>query len=126
MEGKEIKIGLYCYEMDYTHTIYLYFESKKEYQDIFLNLIDKAKESDSIDYTVVKVPQGTIECNRHFVKDYKEDRKYRVTIKSATAEIDHVIFKFKDDDSQRVPRYDTRYIKDIELTFRNVDCREKI
>ena len=28
MEGKEIKIGLYCYEEDYTHTIYLYYEGE--------------------------------------------------------------------------------------------------
>ena len=126
MEGKEIKIGLYCYEEDYTHTIYLYYEGENEYQECFLNPINRAKKSDSTDHTMLKASRGTIQCNRYFVKDYAEDRKYRVTIESATAEIEQVIFNFKDDDSHGVPEYDARFIKDIELNFINTDCREKV
>lgn len=120
MPWEEIHIKLYCIESDWTHNISLCFESKL-LLDYFFEAIEHAKGLDNDDITTLKVSQGAVEPKRHFINDYKKERKFEVTIGEKVT-IKNVSFTFEKDNSSGVI-YDNMFMKNIVLKFKNSDCQ---
>ena len=121
MPWKEIKIELLCLESDWKHEISLCFENENSLYDNFLKPIESAKESDKGYNVTLKVPQGAVSAERHFVKDYQEDRRFELIIGQETI-IKNVTFSFEKDNSV-VSKNDDLFMKNIEFRFFSRECQ---
>ncbi|BCZ26391.1 hypothetical protein EUBC25_04780 [Claveliimonas bilis] len=90
---------------DYTHKIFLYYQSEKDFFENFQNPLENR--------SYIEAHTGFIENWRYFEKDYKVDSVFELKYKNVL--IGKVLICFEED--SKPGTYDNKLIKNIKIKF---------
>lgn len=101
----EKMVELHHVSNDYTHKIFLYFSSEKDFLENFRNPLENRCS--------IEATNGIIENWRYFEKDYKADPVFELKYKNVL--IGKVLICFEED--SKPGKCDNKLIKNIKIKF---------
>lgn len=105
MSGVEQMIELHHTVNDYTHKIFLYYQSEKDFLENFQNPLENR--------SYIEAQTGLIENWRYFENDYKKSHVFELKYKNISR--GEVRFYFEAD--TKLGTYDNKIIKNIKIKF---------
>lgn len=106
MSEIEKMVELHHIANDYTHKIFLYYQSEKDFFENFQNPLENR--------SYIEAHTGLVENWRYFEEDYKKGHMFELKYKNIS--MGEVGFYFEED--TKLGTYDNKFIKNIKIKFK--------